>query len=217
MKFRLRQRAKIKLFKKLKKYKLINLFDYGDMFNSVLEFVSEKDKVQLYRVGVKFRDFVLNSRLCPVYYKFNPDFFVNNILNQKVLDIYKKNEDLFEKMLTIKFLGTYCSCMHYLDSDMIIGGMMCETGCVPCQIYNFNQFRGCCKWVVLVGLRYPSFMYDHLGPGELKNVAVRYRFPSKTPYSHPIVYLDKYETVNRKNRAIERGVKTQMKYKRNYR
>ncbi|AYV84538.1 MAG: hypothetical protein Hyperionvirus28_26 [Hyperionvirus sp.] len=137
MKFRIIIKRGLKKVKQIKKYKLISLFDYKDMFHSVLEFLDEIDKIQMYRTNIEFRDFVVNSKLCPIYHKFNPDFFLANILNKKIIDIYIQNAGLFQKVLTYFFLNNYCKCQSsfakpYCNTEKI--------NCVPCHLYNLIQY-----------------------------------------------------------------------------
>ncbi|AYV83036.1 MAG: hypothetical protein Hyperionvirus4_1, partial [Hyperionvirus sp.] len=156
-------------------------------------------------------------RLCPVYYKFNPDFFVDNISNQKVFDIYKQNAHLFQKIFTVNFLAAYCSCMVYTEGDMIgsIAAMGCEEKCVPCKIYNFDYIYGCCICFSFVGGLFQPIRCRALPPQFIRK-SIKYTFPTKTNNSYRIV-LPQYETCNRKNRGIPQEIKTHTKYKRNYR
>lgn len=133
----------IKLRKKVKKYKLSKIFDITDMFNSVLDFLHERDKLNIYNVSKKIRAFVLTSKFGPILYKFNNEFFFNNIKNEKVLSVYKDLFLEFSDKLTKNFLKPYCICIS--ENNCI--------ECDACKIFGYNSIsiafcgKQCCNYV----------------------------------------------------------------------
>ncbi|AYV84641.1 MAG: hypothetical protein Hyperionvirus32_8 [Hyperionvirus sp.] len=214
MRHKQHQQRKYQIIKKLKKslshkYKIINIFDYNDLFTYILKFADEKDKIELACANIKIRKLVLNSKLCPVYYKFNATFFVNNISNQEVLDIYKRYSDIFKKILTAQFLKTYCSCCSY--------GCCCfqfhkdEKKCFACCINGFYPFRRCCQRVLFSSSVLARFT------ATFKKPVAKYIFPTKPSKSHPLSLQPEYE-LNRNSRPIgAAAIKNRMKYKQNNR
>ncbi|AYV78517.1 MAG: hypothetical protein Edafosvirus16_16 [Edafosvirus sp.] len=132
MKLYLKQRK----LKKTKIYKLKEIFHCKDMLYSIVEFADETDKMQIYRVNKKFRNFITTSKLCPIYYNFNSDFFVNNISNEKIINIYVSNVILYSRKLTFDFLKNYCSCKPGICYSL-------AKNCASCYIYNFNGSKAC--------------------------------------------------------------------------
>ncbi|AYV83019.1 MAG: hypothetical protein Hyperionvirus3_165 [Hyperionvirus sp.] len=200
------QFGKYRLLQKLKKYKLNNLFAYNDVFHSILEYADEKDKIHLYRVNVKLRNFISKSKLCPIYYKFNADFFVNNISNQKVLDIYNQNRDVFKKILRSGFLRTYCSCTALRECRIESK----KKNCMPCHIYNFNKFLGCCGIDNIYNTMREqiSFFPDD---GDTVDAG---KFAYEAIDSYHVIYKGEYKN---NNVRIPKEKKTQTRYRKTHR
>ncbi|AYV81561.1 MAG: hypothetical protein Harvfovirus41_6 [Harvfovirus sp.] len=105
-----RRRLPQRITKKVKKYKLIKIFDISVIFDNVLDFLHEESKLAIYNVHKKMRAFVQRSRYGPIYFKLTPEFFFNNIQNQRILDTYKALWFIFSNKLTQNFLKCYCTC-----------------------------------------------------------------------------------------------------------
>ncbi|AYV81127.1 MAG: hypothetical protein Harvfovirus17_21 [Harvfovirus sp.] len=156
------------LRRKIKKYKLQKIFYYTDMFRSVLEFTDEDDRMNIYKVNRYFRKYIISSKFDPVYYKFNSDFFFDNLYNEKVLEVYEKYPLMFEKLLTVDFLKVFCCCeepqmIRYMFEEPFNVYSCGEKtfNCQACVIYNF--FRPavpCCMWRPIRRYNWSAYVFN---------------------------------------------------------
>ncbi|AYV81622.1 MAG: hypothetical protein Harvfovirus46_5 [Harvfovirus sp.] len=193
-----------------RRYKMAEIFDYNDLIDYILEFSDEREKIALYRVNMNLRDFVFKSRLCPIYFKFSDQFFVNNLANQRILDIYRRNYDLFENIFSLTFLKKYCICQNIVDCQMF---HISTKVCVPCELYNHPLFRGCCYYTLLwdcgaTGLHGPS--------GYLRTEGLINRWNKRKEELKNRIVIHNEQIIDHKN-PILYDYKSASKHKRHYR
>ncbi|AYV77999.1 MAG: hypothetical protein Edafosvirus3_77 [Edafosvirus sp.] len=143
-----RKHVDARLRKKMKKHPLNKILDIRDLFNNVLEFTGEEEKINVYKLSQKIRKHIKLSKFCPVYYKLTPNFFVQNLENKMVLATYNSFPDLFSKLLTKKFLSLYCVCRQENDQYYPFHRAVCDTSiCKACLIVSFYStcYNKCLK------------------------------------------------------------------------
>lgn len=120
------------------------IFNYNDLFGSILAFLDEKDKLYLSMVSYRLNYFVKKSLLCPIYYKFSDTYFNKNHLNTEISTIFIKFYDVFRHVLTIDFLRTYCICKPRSAIFERYYNCSAYFDCIPCKILHAGQ-NTCCN------------------------------------------------------------------------
>ncbi len=118
-----------------KKYKMIDfLADNEDFYDYLLSYFDEGSKIALCGTSKKHRKLIRESLLeSPIFYKFNIDFFIDNITNEKMTDVYLQNKKLFSSLLNIDMLKLYCHCST-LVSRFLFYPDLHSSSCPDCAI-----------------------------------------------------------------------------------
>ncbi|AYV83342.1 MAG: hypothetical protein Hyperionvirus6_23 [Hyperionvirus sp.] len=134
-----------------RRFKLGVIFDFNDMFGTVLESLDEEDKLYVSMVSKKLYACVKKSRSCPIYYKFSESYFEKNYLNEKIYSIFTEFPNIYKYVLTEDIVRKYCICKPMLNTSYFPSTCFCEFyNCVPCKILRARR-EECSNPLILEG------------------------------------------------------------------
>lgn len=132
-----------------KNYRNLSLiFDIDDLWDYFLYFLDEKDKMSFCTISKKIKNYIMISEQHkPIIWKLDANFFVDNIMNAKVIDQYVRYPKLFKNIINKELLCNYCICApsRYDGMMMMTAGTQCDQ-CQICQLaikMNIDKYNFC--------------------------------------------------------------------------
>jgi hypothetical protein len=114
--------------------KLIENFNnIPDLFDYVLSYLHERDKMILCCCDKTTRQTILNSPYVPIVYSMTERTFLENFRNKNTFPVYFHNKDIFGELITLDMLFRCCQCHG-----------TCNKKCKSCILLKEYKHRAQC-------------------------------------------------------------------------